>query len=391
MRYFLLAGEASGDNLGAGLITEIRRLDPGAELAYWGGDHMRAAAGGLAPKQHLDALAFMGFVEVVANLRTLLGLLARAKRDVAAFAPDVLVCIDYPGFNLRLARWAKARGLRVDFYVSPQIWAWRRGRVHGIAAATDRILCILPFERDFYAGYGYAVDYVGHPLPKRVDDHARPERLRIVDPGGALAAEGPLLAVLPGSRRQEVRAMLAVMMAGVRGFAERRRRRTPGSRPYRVVLAAAPVLSDAFLEEVCREHGVGYVRSAYDLLSAAELACVTSGSATLETALFGVPQVVCYRGSALSVAIARRVVRVDYIALPNLILGEAVVPELIQGALTPEALAGALAALSEGPARERATRGYERLRAALAPYDAAAVAAGLVVEDARAAGAPAAN
>ena len=382
MRYFLLAGEASGDNLGAGLITEIRRLDPGAEFAYWGGDGMRAAAGGLAPKQHLDALAFMGFAEVVINLRTILGLLAAAKRDVAAFAPDVLVCVDYPGFNLRLARWAKDRGIRVDFYVSPQIWAWRRGRVHKIAAATDRLLCILPFERDFYAGYGYDVDYVGHPLPRRVDEHPRPARLEIVDPAGALPADGPVLAVLPGSRRQEVRALLAAMMAGVAGFAARRLRERPAALPYRVVLAAAPVLDDGFLDGLCREHGIGYVRNAYDVLSVAELACVTSGSATLETALFGVPQVVCYRGSAISVAIARRVVKVEYIALPNLILGEAVVPELIQRAANAGAIAAALADLSEGPARQRAEAGYERLRAALAPYDAAARAAALIVEDA---------
>ena len=391
MRYFLLAGEPSGDNLGAGLIEEIRRRDTRAELAYWGGDNMRAAAGGLAPKQHLDALAFMGFVEVVANLRTILALLRRAKSDVESFAPDVLVCIDYPGFNLRLAAWAKSRGIRVVFYVSPQIWAWRTGRVHKIAAATDRILCILPFERDFYAGYGYAVDYVGHPLPKRVDEHPRPHQIGIVDPSGTLGDRGPILAVLPGSRKQEVRSLLDVMMAGVAGFAERRQRTHPKAPPYRVVLAAAPVLDDDFLVDLCRARGIGYVRSAYNLLSVAELACVTSGSATLEAALFGVPQVVCYRGSALSVAIARRVVKVDYIALPNLILGEEVVPELIQAAASPEAVAEALTDLSHGPLRDRAVAGYGRLRQALLPYDAAATAAQLIVEDARGQGHPLAN
>ena len=382
MRYFLLAGEASGDNLGAELIPEIRRLDPTAEFAFWGGDGMQVATGGLSPKQHLRELAFMGFVEVVANLRTILGFVRRAKADIEAFAPDVLVCIDYPGFNLRVAKWAKARGMRVDFYVSPQIWAWRRSRVHKIVRAIDRVLCVLPFERDFYAGYGYEVDYVGHPLPQRVDRHPKPDQLDIVDPGGALADSGPILALLPGSRRQEVRALLDVMTAGVAGFAERRLHQQPAAPPYRVVIAAAPVLGDGFLEEVCTRYGVGYVRSAYDLLSVADLACVTSGSATLETALFGVPQVVCYRGSAISVAIARRLVKVDYIALPNLILGEAVVPELVQGEANAEAIAAALLALSEGPARGRALRGYERLRSALEPYEAAAAAASLIVADA---------
>ena len=384
MRYFLLAGEASGDNLGALLISEIGKLDPGAEFAFWGGDGMRAAAGGLSPKQHLRQLAFMGFVEVVSNLRTILRLVASAKRDIEDFAPDVLVCIDYPGFNLRIAKWAKGRGTRVDFYVSPQIWAWRQSRVHKIVAATDRVLCVLPFERDFYAGYGYDVDYVGHPLPKRVDAHPRPERLTVNYPGGQLPADGPVLALLPGSRRQEVAALLDVMMAGVTGFAARRKT-APGALPYRVVIAAAPVLEDGFLIALCARHGIGYVRSAYDLLGVAELACVTSGSATLETALFGVPQVVCYRGSAISVAIARRLVRVDYIALPNLILGEAVVPELIQEEANPEAIAAALEALSDGPARQRARAGYGRLREALEPYDAAAAAAHLIVADARAA------
>lgn len=382
MRYFLLAGEPSGDNLGAPLITAIAARDAGAEFAFWGGDGMQAAAGGLTPKQHLRDLAFMGFAEVVTNLPVILRLMKRARADVTAFAPDVLVCIDYPGFNLRLGKWAKARGIRVVFYVSPQIWAWRRSRVHKIVHATDRILCVLPFERAFYADYGYRVDYVGHPLAQRVDEFARTDRLDVVDPGGALPPSGPILALLPGSRRQEVSALLEVMMAGVAGFAERRAKASPSAPAYRPVIAAAPVLDDDYLIATCLRYGIGYVRSAYDLLSHADLACVASGSATLETALFGVPQVVCYRGSALSIALARWLVKVDYIALPNLILGEEIVPELIQEQANAPSIGAKLVELSDGPARLRATGGYTRLRAALAPYEASAAAAKLIVGDA---------
>ncbi len=409
MRYFLVAGEASGDNLGGLLITEIRRIDPSAEFAFWGGDNMTEASG-LSPKQHLSALAFMGFVEVVANYRRIRGLLAACKRDVASFAPDALICIDYPGFNLRLSRWAKAREFWVDFYVSPQIWAWRRSRVHKIIRDTSRVLCVLPFEQAFYAGYGYEVAYTGHPLPKRVDEHKQVERLAVLGldsgldkstssveedstlAGGDRAQRGhtPVntglgksrtLALLPGSRTQEVKALLPVMISAAERFAERRL--TEYEEQWRIVIAAAPVLTDTQLKQIGREHGIGYVRNSYDLLSVASLACVASGSATLETALFGVPQVVCYRGAALSVAIARRVVKVEYIALPNLILGETVVPELIQDEVTLDRVSDELRALLLPQRLASVRQAYQRLRILLEPYDAARAAATLIVESAR--------
>ncbi len=420
MRYFLLAGEASGDNLGGLLITEIQRLDPSAEFAFWGGDVMASAAR-LSPKQHIRALAFMGFVEVLANLRTILKLMSQAKRDVAAFAPDVLVCIDYPGFNLRLARWAKTQGIWVDFFVSPQIWAWRPSRVHGIMRAVDRVLCILPFEPDFYKTYGYEVAYVGHPLPRRVDQHPRPDALVLAPSREVLPKGVKVLALLPGSRTQEVRALLPLMLEAASTFvktanetaantAERHKSQaeidsaaanhseqtnfesatTTPSKPssaspsnpgsWRIVIAAAPTLSDAELATwIERYPGLSYVRSAYDLLSIADLACVASGSATLETALFAVPQVVCYRGNALSVALARRLVQVKYIALPNLILDQALVPELIQADLTAPRLTAELRSLQSGPARERVVEAYQLLRHKLQPYEAATKAAELIV------------
>ena len=382
MRYFLVAGEASGDNLGSGLIDAIRARDPAPVFAFWGGDGMTAAAG-LSPKQHLRDLAFMGFVEVVANLRTIRRLERDVREDVLGFAPDSLVLIDYPGFNLRLAGWAKARGIRVEFFVSPQIWAWRPSRVHRIMASVDRLLCILPFEPEFYAGYGYDVTYVGHPLPRRVDRHPRPRQLELRgtdrphDPG-----TDRVLALLPGSRTQEIRALLTVMLAGAERFCGS----APPDERWRIVIAAAAVLPDADLVALAERHGVAWVRSAYDLLSHAGLACVASGSATLETALFDVPQVVCYRGNAVSVAIARRLVRVEYIALPNLILDEPVVPELIQRELTPPTLAGQLLALRAGPPRARIRAAYARLRERLAPYHATARAAGYIVASARPSG-----
>ncbi len=374
MRYFLVAGEASGDNLGALLIEEILLLDPRAEFMFWGGDAMQAASGGLAPKRHIRELAFMGFAEVARNLLTVLRLMREAKRQVAAFAPDTLVCIDYPGFNLRLGAWAKRRGVWVDMYVSPQIWAWRQGRVHRVIRDTNRVLCVLPFEVEFYARFGYAVTYAGHPLPKRVDRFSVSETLTVQDSEGARAAVGEVVALLPGSRLQEVRELLPVMLRACAKTGDR----LP-------VIGAAPVLTDEELRGLSEEFGVGWTRDTYDLLGHAHTACVSSGTATLETALFGVPQVVCYRGGRISVAVARRLVKVPYIALVNLILGEQILPELIQGELTPASLAERLSEISAGPARELQLAGYGKLRERLLPYDAAATAAKFIVTRAQSA------
>ena len=380
MRYFILAGESSGDNLGALLMDRIRGLDPKANFGFWGGDAMCEIAqkvdSNAKPGRHIKDLAFMGFIEVVANLRTIIGLMKQAKKDIEAFEPDVLVCIDYPGFNLRMAKWAKARGIRVEFYVSPQIWAWRRSRVHRIIKQTDRVICILPFEESFYKNYGYDVAYTGHPLPKRIDNHKAPERLCVKTLDGEKIINQKILALLPGSRVQEVSKHLPVMLEALQVL----RKRNNKLKDLQPVIAAAPVLSEEQLLAFAKTYDVAWVRSSYDLLSHATMACVASGTATLETALFRVPQVVCYKGSGASVMLARKLIKVDYIALANLICDAPIVPELIQEEFTAENLAEHLLALYDGAARLKQEKGYTELRELLRPYEATDAAAQLIVD-----------
>ena len=380
MRYFIIAGEASGDNLGALLIERIRGLDPKAKFGFWGGDLMTKVAQqtqpGVMPGRHVKELAFMGFAEVVANLRTILGLIKQAKKNVVDFKPDVLVCIDYPGFNLRISKWAKARGVRVEFYVSPQIWAWRQSRVHKIIKNTDRVICILPFEQEFYKGYGYEVSYTGNPLPKRIDQHVAPDQLTVETNAGKQIISQKVLALLPGSRVQEVSKHLPIMLEALQVL----RKRNPELANLQPVIAAAPVLSDEQLLAFAKTYNVSWVRSSYDLLSHATLACVASGTATLETALFNVPQVVCYKGSGLSVMLARKLIKVKYIALANLICDKPVVPELIQKDFTAKKLADHLFELYDGDQRAAQEKGYADLRSKLLPYEATEAAARLIVE-----------
>ncbi|MFK8054983.1 MAG: lipid-A-disaccharide synthase [Saprospiraceae bacterium] len=380
MRYFILAGEASGDNLGALLMERMRDFDSEAEFGFWGGDAMTEVAQqtqpGILPGRHIKELAFMGFAEVVANLPTILGFIKQAKKDVAKFNPDVLICIDYPGFNLRMSKWAKARNIRVEFYVSPQIWAWRQSRVHKIMRDTDRVICILPFEQGFYKSYGYDVAYTGNPLPKRIDEHVAPEKLVVQSLSGEQVVEHKVLALLPGSRVQEVSKHLPIMLEALQVL----RKRNPELADLQPVIAAAPVLSDEQLTAFAKTYDVTWVRNSYDLLSHATMACVASGTATLETALFGVPQVVCYKGSSLSVMLARKLIKVDYIALANLICDAPVVPELIQEDFTAEKLADHLLKLYAGKARTEQENGYTELRTRLLPYDATEAAAKLIFE-----------
>lgn len=316
MKYYIIAGEASGDLHGSNLIKELKKLDADADIRCWGGDGMKAAGGRVV--KHYRDLAFMGFIEVVKNLPTILGNLKFCKEDIQAFVPDVLVLIDYPGFNLRIARWAKEQELKVVYYISPQVWAWKESRVKLIKKVVDKMLVILPFEKEFYAKWEYQVDYVGHPLAQVVNDF-------LATGGGVPLSSKPVVAVLPGSRRQEVATKLPVMLAVAREYPN-----------YQFIVAKAPSLDDAFYEELMR----GYPNTqtvknqTYRLLSQAKAALVTSGTATLETALFGVPQVVCYKGSAISYHIAKRLIRIKYISLVNLIMDKPVVTELIQADLT---------------------------------------------------------
>ncbi len=335
MKYYLIAGEASGDLHGSNLIKELKKRDKEADIRCWGGDLMEAA-GGTVVKHYRD-LAFMGFIEVVMNLRTIMANLQFCKKDIAAFSPDVVVLIDYPGFNLRIAKWAKESGLKVIYYISPQVWAWKESRVKGIRQWVDKMLVILPFEKAFYEGWDYKVDYIGHPLVQVVEEVMAEKTgvpLRCFQPANKNTVDMPsaewegkeLVALLPGSRKQEITVKLPVMLEAAKAF--------PG---YQFIIAQAPGQPLSFYEELTAGYqnvAIALSGQTYTLLTKAKAALVTSGTATLETALFGVPQVVCYKGSAISYQIAKRLVKIKYISLVNLIMDKPVVKELIQGELT---------------------------------------------------------
>ena len=324
MRYYIIAGEASGDLHGSNLIKELKKVDTIASIRCWGGDLMQQQGGDLV--KHYKDLAFMGFLEVVKNLGTIMKNLRFCKEDILRFEPDTLVLIDYPGFNLRIAEWAKQHCIRVVYYISPQVWAWKENRVKIIKACVDKMLVILPFEKDFYKKWDYEVEYVGHPLVEVVEKEK--EDASEIHP----AADSPLnqkniVAILPGSREQEVQKKLPIMLEASRHFPD-----------HHFIVAKAPSLNDSFYDELMRDHPkVRSVRNkTYSLLMHSQAALVTSGTATLETALFDVPQVVCYKGSVISYQIARRLVKIKYISLVNLILDKPVVKELIQNDLTVE-------------------------------------------------------
>lgn len=369
MRYYIIAGEASGDLHGSNLMKGIREKDPDAQFRVWGGDLMEGAGGELV--MHYRDLAFMGFWEVVQNLGTILRNMRLCKRDVQAWRPDVLILIDFPGFNLRIARWARKQGLRVFYYISPQIWAWHSSRVHKIKEDVERMYVILPFEEGFFAGYGCEVDYVGHPLLDVIDRHETPAGFRSAQG----LSDKPLIALLPGSRRQEIKSMLEEMVQMVQRF--------PG---YQFVIAGAPSVEEDFYRGLIRDFDLSSDRlklvsgQTYNLVAEAQAALVTSGTATLETALLGTPQVVCYKGSPISYWLARRLVQVPYISLVNLVVEKEVVRELIQQALNRENLQRELTAILDGARRQEILKGYAELRRRLGEPGASARAGRLMVE-----------
>lgn len=348
MRYYLIAGEASGDLHGANLIKGLREEDPGSCFRAWGGDLMQEA--GATVVKHYRELAFMGFVEVVRNLRTIHGNFKKCKEDILNFQPDALILIDYPGFNLRMARWAKQHGIPVIYYIAPQIWAWHQSRIHQIKASVDQLFVILPFEKDFYQTYDYPVAFTGHPLLDVVDAYWQKSPVPPVlspDPR-------PVIALLPGSRRQEIAALLPLYLRVLPDFPD-----------YQFVLAGAPAIPDAFYQSFLDRAPIQprLVRNqTYDLLSGAHAAMVASGTATLETALFRVPQIVCYKGNPISYLIARAVIKVPFISLVNLILQKPLVPELIQHHCTVESIRASLSSLLTGPRRTQMLSGYSELR-----------------------------
>jgi lipid-A-disaccharide synthase len=338
MKYYLIAGEASGDLHGSNLIKELKKLDIQADFRCWGGDMMQAA--GAVVVKHYKELAFMGFTEVIKNLGTILQNLKNCKADILSYNPDALLLIDYPGFNLRIAKWARQQHLKIIYYISPQVWAWKESRVKAIKETVDKMIVILPFEKDFYKKWNFPVDYVGHPLVEVIDNFKKNNQSAQhgINPG----VPGKIIALLPGSRKQEILKKLPIMLSMSSLF--------PG---YQFVVAQAPGQEDAFYESLLNDYkNVSSVKNdTYNLLSGADAALVTSGTATLETALFGVPEVVCYKGSPVSYWIAKRLIKVKYICLVNLIMDREVVKELIQDELTVENLQKELTLLLDDPVR----------------------------------------
>jgi len=328
LKYYIISGEASGDLHGANLIKELMKLDPAANIRCWGGDMMEAA--GAKVVKHYKELAFMGFKEVIANIGTILNNIRFCKKDIIQFNPDVVVFIDYPGFNLRLSKFAKQKGFKTLYYIAPQVWAWKEGRVEIIKKYIDTLLVILPFEVDFFAKHQCPAIFTGHPLLDAVSTFEINTNFYIQN---KLDPQTPIIALLPGSRKQEILKMLPVMCETTKNF-----------EGYQFVIAAAPGQTLDFYQEIIYNYPNIKIVSGqtYQLLKHSYAACVTSGTATLETALFNVPQVVCYKGSWFSYQIGRRLVKVKYISLVNLILDKPCVSELIQDGFTVETLSDEL-------------------------------------------------
>lgn len=320
MKYYIIAGEASGDLHASNLMKALLQIDAQADFRFWGGDLM-AEVGGTLVKHYKD-LAFMGFIEVVLNLKTIFKNIKLCRSDIEDFQPDVIVFIDYPGFNFRIAKWAKQNGFKTHYYISPQIWAWKENRINAIKRDIDEMYVILPFEKDFYEKkHNFPVHFVGHPLLDAIKDF-KPQTVSEFTKTHQLL-DKPIIALLPGSRKQEISKMLGLMLSVVDDFPQ-----------YQFVIAGAPGQDAEFYEQFNAKKRVSYVQNkTYDLLSVSTAALVTSGTATLETALFKVPEVVCYKGSFISYHIAKRIINLDYISLVNLIMDQPVVKELIQNEL----------------------------------------------------------
>lgn len=369
MKYYIIAGEASGDLHGSNLMKALHRQDPEADIRFWGGDLMQQAGGTLV--KHYRELAFMGFAEVVANLGTILGNIKACKQDIVAFAPDALIFIDYPGFNMRIAKWAKRLGIPTHYYISPQIWAWKESRIKAIRRDVDAMYVILPFEKDFYeVKHRYKVDFVGHPLIDAIHSRKAVDRAAFLSENGL--PDKPIVALLPGSRKQEITKMLSVMLQVVPEFPE-----------FQFVIAGAPGQETSFYKPFLSGDVHLLSNKTYDLLSHSHAALVTSGTATLETALFKVPEVVCYRGGWISYQIARRIITLKYISLVNLIMDAPVVTELIQNELTGKNLSEELRKLTDPVCRQNLLRQYDELEAKLGGIGASEKTAKLIVERVR--------
>jgi lipid-A-disaccharide synthase len=362
MRYYIIAGEASGDLHGSNLIRALHLQDPAADVRCWGGDRMQAAGATLV--KHYRELAFMGFVEVIRHLGEIKANIDLCKKDILAYKPDVLVLVDYPGFNMRIAAWAHSQGLKVAYYSSPQVWAWKENRVKKIKRDVDKMLVMLPFEVDFYRKWDYDVTYVGHPLVEVVRQEK--EEVPVVP-----LSDKPIIALLPGSRAQEIKVKLPIMLEMVKHFPQ-----------YCFVVAQASAQPDSLYKELIGDRSVLLVKDqTYNLLKQATAGLITSGTATLETALFGLPQVVCYKGNPVSFWLATKLVKVKYISLVNLIMDKPVVTELIQGDLNEANLKKELdKILTDEAYRKQVLEDYKTLWHTLGDKQASKLAAKEIVD-----------
>lgn len=364
MKYYIIAGEASGDLHASNLIKELKKRDSNANFRCWGGDLMQKQGATLV--KHYKDLAFMGFVEVLLNIKTILQNLAFCKKDVLNYQPDVLILVDYPGFNLKIATWAKINNIKVFYYISPQIWAWKQNRVHKIKRYVDKMFVILPFEKDFYARFDVNVDFVGHPLLDAIDNRT-PAPFEEFCKQNNLPNK-PIIALLPGSRKQEIHTMLPIMLSVVKNFPD-----------YQFVVAGAPSQDADFYQSYLSKQVTLIENKTYALLEHATAALVTSGTATLETALFKVPQVVCYKGNFISYQIAKAVIKVNYISLVNLIADKELVKELIQKELNTTQLKQELTKLVTPTHRNEIFQEYEQLQQKLGGVGASERTAELMI------------
>lgn len=356
MKYYLIAGEASGDLHASALVRGISRMDADAAFRGWGGDLMQKA--GVHITKHYRDLSFMGFAEVISNLPAIVRNFSQCKNDLIHFQPDVLILIDYPGFNLRMAKKAKKLGIRVFYYISPQLWAWHTSRVKIIKKYVEQMFVILPFEKEFYQRYGINVDFTGHPL------------LDVMHKTGQEGSGERVIALMPGSRKQEIVKMLPVMLGVVSHFKE-----------HRFIIAGLSSVGTGFYEKFLKYEPVEVVLDQTQaLLSRSEAALVTSGTATLEAAVCGVPEVVCYKAGILSFLIARLIAKVKFIALPNLIAGKEVVKELIQKDMNTGKLVNELNKLLLPENVNHLKEEYQKIKAALGKEGASERAAELMVK-----------
>lgn len=368
MKYYIIAGEASGDLHGSNLMKALYKEDAQAEIRFWGGDLMQKAGGTLV--KHYRELAFMGFIEVVFNLKTILNNIKFCKKDIENFNPDVIIFIDYPGFNMRIAKWAKEKGIKTHYYISPQIWAWKENRIKDIKRDFDKLYVILPFEKDFYENkHHFPVEFVGHPLIDAIHNRTSMDDATFRKENNL--DEKPIIALLPGSRKQEISKMLSLMLSVVNDFPD-----------HQFVIAGAPSQEYSFYSQFLNNKNVHFIANkTYDLLSISHCALVTSGTATLETALFKVPEVVCYKGSWASYQIAKRIITLKYISLVNLIMDKEVVTELIQDGCNPKNIKRELEKLLEPNYREQLLKQYDALEEKLGGVGASAKTAKMIVDN----------